>query len=124
MYIRAVNRLILAALVLSSCAKDTDRLSIQLNASGRMCAIEYPWNGGIGRDTIIGRIDYATGDTLPGTGRWNIVVDDGESVKLRACPLNGDTLPIALYATGDVDRVETTSVPPSCASLQFVARHR
>ena len=119
-----MKRILFAVLVLSSCAKDADRLSIQLNATGRMCSIEYPWNGGIGHDTIVGRIDYSTGDTLSGTGRWNIVVDEGESVTLRACPLTGDTLPITIYATGDVERVDASAYSPDCASLRFVARHR
>lgn len=70
-------------------------MDVHFTASGRMCAIEWAnGDGVIRRDTIIGNVDYSgpVADTMPSKSKWNIVVEDGDRLYIRACHLRADSV--------------------------------
>jgi len=90
-----MKRLLFACLVLASCSKEEQATDVSFTASGRMCAVEYINGDGIvRRDTIIGTLDYSGDvvDTIPAKGKWNIVIENGDRLYIRACHLRADSI--------------------------------
>jgi len=98
-------------LTLVGCAKDKSPASVAYTASCRMCAIEWEQDGFIRRDTVVGKLNYSAGeliDTTKGTGRWNVVLDEGEHIYFRACHLRPDSVDGEITITTDVgDRCDS-----------------
>lgn len=119
---KALNLLVLAACVtLVACKKEERAQSVRIDAFGRMCAIEITSVDGVYRDTIIGVIQGD--DTLPGTGRWNYMVNSGDIISVVACHLR-DTIsdgPIHLEASAQCHTVKDQADAGSdCAHIEVV----
>lgn len=91
-------------------------------AKCRMCAIEWEQDGSVRRDTVIGRLNYSGGeliDTTNGTGKWNVVLDDGERIYFRACHLRPDSVDGEITITTDIgDRCDSWG--GECAAIDRV----
>lgn len=106
-------------LLLASCKKDPVRVDVSYGAQCRMCAVEYiTGDGDIRRDTIIGRFDWSGSvvDTLQGTGQWNVVLDAGDRLYIRACHLRSDSVDGAITVTTNVGDSQG-SLGGACASI-------
>lgn len=105
-------------LVLTSCAKEPQRVDVRLSAKCRECAIEYTANGETHRDTMFWIItEY--GDTTPISSAWNIAFLDGDvGFSFQACPLRTDTfMDVRVMATGDIETISSTVNDGGCAYI-------
>lgn len=77
--------------LVSSCTKDRVELRRPIvDVTGRMVALEITFGDRTIHDTIIGQMVYDGGmtvDTTQGTGRYNLSLNEGESLTVRVAHL-------------------------------------
>lgn len=89
-----------------------------------MCAVTWTDDGRTYHDTIIGQFVFQGGtvvDTLPGTGKWNIMAENADALMIEACSLRPDTSDgeVRVEVAGYVD----AEAAPGCARVD-VAFHQ
>lgn len=113
---------IFAGVLLSlGCAKEEPVLTATLNAKCRDCVVSYAAGAAQSKkDTLLGVVDPASGDTVAEERQWSLQLKDGDHIYLRACRLRTDTAfgDIQVWVDGGVQslqaQVDTTQ---ECAEI-------
>lgn len=83
--------ILLCLLLSTSCTKDRVELRRPIvDVTGRMVALEITFGDRTIHDTIIGQMVYGGGitvDTMQGTGRYNLSLNEGEGMTVRVAHL-------------------------------------
>ncbi|MGB3525042.1 MAG: hypothetical protein WBB32_03630 [Flavobacteriales bacterium] len=113
---------IFAGVLLSlGCAKEEPVLTATLHAKCRDCVVSYAAGAAQSKkDTLLGVVDPASGDTVAEEHQWSLQLKDGDHIYLRACRLRTDTAfgDIQVWVDGGVQslqaQVDTTQ---ECAEI-------
>lgn len=114
--------LVVALVVLCGCSKDPEHIAVTVQAKCLRCAVEYTAEGVTHRDTLLWNLVRLNGDvfdTVATTGKWNLVLEKGAPVSIRACRLDvsDDTGPASVWITEATERRVDALFPDACAVL-------
>ncbi len=114
--------LILAVLLVLGCKKEeVKEYTVTLDASCWDCIVQYAAGPDRGlRDTLFGSVDEATGDTLVESGRYALVMKEGDDLFFRACRIRPDSVfgDIELRASGAVPTITVVvDTSEACATI-------
>ncbi|HRH69918.1 MAG TPA: hypothetical protein PLB89_10465 [Flavobacteriales bacterium] len=100
--------LILAVILALGCKKEeVKEYTVDLEATCWDCIVQYAAGPDRGRlDTLLGSVNEATGDTFVETGRYALVMKQGDALFFRACRIRPDTV------FGDIELRTSGTVPP------------
>lgn len=112
-------------LLASACTKEKPLVEAILHAKCRNCIVSYA--AGVAqskKDTLRGRVDAASGDTVPEEGQWTVHLKDGDNIFLKACRLQQDTAMgnIDLWVNGGIAPMEVhADTTHHCAEINQAA---